>query len=113
MNESGGKHDSRQLSPHEEVHLTQVPSKKWAIGSIDLTWWGEGQHVLLDETPLPERKGLNWTKVWAQELGWENREFDTPDQAYAYVEEELRAGNVPWRVAVTVTSRGGLPPHLP
>ena len=102
VNESGGKYDSRQLSPHEEVHLTQGPGKTWAIGSIDLTWWCEDQPVWPDGTPLPVQKGLNWMKVYAQQLGWENREFDTCDQAYAYVEEQLRAGNVPWRVEFTV-----------
>ncbi|MDP6557386.1 MAG: hypothetical protein QGG71_22160 [Pirellulaceae bacterium] len=101
MNESGGKHDSRQLSPHEEVHLIQGPGKKWAIGSIDLTWV-QGKYAWPDGVPLPVPEGFNWTKVYAQQLGWENREFDTPDQAYTYVEEQLRACHVPWRIEVTV-----------
>jgi hypothetical protein len=106
MNESGRKHDSRQLSPHEEVHLIQGPGKKWVIGSIDLTWY-QGNDVWPDETALPVPKGFKWLKVYAQQLGWKNREFDTPDQAYAYVEEQLRAGNVPWRYEFTVTCKGG------
>jgi len=75
MTESGPKHDSRQLSPHEEVHLTQGLGKKWAISSIDLTW-GEEQHISTDGTWLPV--GWKWLEVYAQQLGWENREFDTP-----------------------------------
>jgi len=110
MNESGRKHDSRQLSPHEEVHLTQGAGKKWAISSIDLIWY-EGEHAWPDRTALPVGKGLKWKKVYAQQLGWENREFDNPDQAYAYVEEQFRAYNVPWRVEwrceFTVECKGG------
>jgi hypothetical protein len=106
MNESGRKHDSRQLSPHEEVHLIQGPDKKWAIGSVDLTWY-QGQHVRPDEAASPGPQGFKWLKFYAEQLGWEDREFDTPDQAYAFVEEQLRAGNVPWRCEFTVTRKGG------
>ena len=102
MDESGRKHDSRQLSPQEEVHLIQGPGKKWAIDSIDVTWI-QGKYPWPDGTPLPVPEGFNWMKIYAQQLGWENREFDTPDQAYAYVEEQFGAGNVPWRVVAAVT----------
>ena len=106
MSDSGRKHDSRRLSPHEEVHLIQGPRKKWTVSSIDVTWV-QGPYAWPDETPLPVPEGFNWTKVYARQFGWENREFDTPDQAYAFVEEQLRAGNVPWRHAFTVKCRGG------
>ena len=106
MDESGRKHDSRQLSPHEEVHLIKGPGQKWTIGSIDVAWV-QGKYAWPDETPLPVPEGFNWMKVYAQQLGWENCEFDTPDQAYAYVEEQSRAGNIPWRVEVTMKCKGG------
>ena len=105
MDESGRKHNSRKISPNEEVHLIQGPGKKWAISSIDVTWI-QGKYPWPDGTPLPVPEGFNWTKVYAQQLGWENREFETPDQAYAFFEEQSRAGNVPWRIEVTVAVRG-------
>lgn len=101
MEESGRKHDSRQISPHEEVHLIQGPDKMWTISSIDITWV-QGPYAWPEGTPLPVPVGFNWTKVYVQQLGWDNREYDTPDQAYAYVEKQLRAGKVPWRAEVIV-----------
>jgi hypothetical protein len=111
MSETGPKHVSQQLSPQEEIHLIQAPNSKWRISSIDVMWI-QGPYSWPDGTPPPVPEGFNLTKVWAEQLGWEDLEFDTPEQAHAYVEEQTRAGNIPWRIEMVVEVRkpkGGSP----
>jgi hypothetical protein len=79
----GYGHDSHILSSGEEVYLIKMPGKKWGISSYDWSWT-EGQM-------------LKTIQVFAQTLGWESMEFDTADEAYAFVERQLKKGKAPSR----------------
>ncbi len=81
MTSNTGAHESRDLETGETVHLVRHPGSKWRMSSYDWSW----------------TNGLMlWTaQVFAQKLGWENLEFDTPGAAYGFVEQQLKEGKIP------------------
>jgi hypothetical protein len=81
MSESGGKNDYRQLPSGEEISLWQPTGGKWHIGSVVLSWT-TGMYIW-EVMPNLEK------------IGWDNRTFDTPDEAYSFVDREIQAGRVP------------------
>ena len=85
MTSNTGAHESRDLETGETVHLVRQPGSKWRISSYDWSW----------------TNGLMlWTaQVFAQKLGWENLEFDTPDAASAFLEQQLKEGKIPSKVS--------------
>jgi hypothetical protein len=38
---------------------------------------------------------LTMASVFAQKLGWEEMEFETAEDAYAFVERQIKKGNAP------------------
>jgi hypothetical protein len=90
--EPSGKHDSRTLETGETVHLTMAPGGKWRITAYDWSWF-EGQHLGARGERLGPKE-LKVVTVFAQNVGWENLRFDTKDEAYAFVEKQIRAGKV-------------------
>lgn len=86
LHDEGG-HDSRLLKSGEEVHLIKAPKKKWAISSYDWSWFANDSDGL----------ALMTAQVFAQKVGWEKLEFDTAEDAYAFVEQQIKTGKVPRR----------------
>ncbi len=89
--EPQGKHDNRTLETGETVHLTMDPGSKWRIKSYDWSWF-EGQHLGPGGEPLGPKE---LKTVSAQDVGWEDRRFDTQEEAYAFVAKQIRAGKTP------------------
>jgi hypothetical protein len=89
MTGDNGKHDHRELQSGETVYLTKDPGSKWRIDGYDCSWF-EGQHLGPGGVLLGPNK-LKTKKVTAQAMGWEDRRFDTEVEAYAFVEEHIRA----------------------
>ena len=81
MTSNTGGHDSRNLETGENVHLVRNPGSKWRISSYDWSW--------------TDGLMLFTAQVFAQTLSWENLEFDTTDDAYAFVEQELKDHKAP------------------
>ncbi|MEO8165928.1 MAG: hypothetical protein ABI619_11095 [Betaproteobacteria bacterium] len=81
MTSTTGAHDSRDLETGESVHLVRHPGGKWRISSYDWSW----------------TNGLMlWTATtFAQTVAWENLDFDTTDEAYGFVKQQLKDGKVP------------------
>ena len=79
MNLQRGEHQSKRLPSGLEVHLVRHPgADTWRIRSMDVSW---GSPAI----------GSLTTKTWfAQPLGIAERDFDTPDDAYAFVEKHAR-----------------------
>jgi hypothetical protein len=79
---TGYGHDSRILPSGESTHIVKIPGdNKWHIRSYDWSW----------------REGLMLytAQVFAQEMGWQDLEFDTFDDAYAFVEQQIKKGKAP------------------
>lgn len=81
MTRQTGAHDSRDLETGETVHLVRRPGGKWRISSYDWTW----TNGLM----------LYTATVFSQTLNWDNLDFDTPDDAYRFVEQQFRDGKAP------------------
>ena len=81
MEINSGENASRQLDSGETIHLVRDPGSKWQIKQYDWSWVS----------------GLVlWTAtVYAEKLGWENLTFETKDDAYIFVDSQIKAGNVP------------------
>ena len=82
MTSNTGAHESHDLETGETVHLVRHPGSNWHISSDDWSWINDGPMLLT-------------ARVFAQKLGWENREFDTPDAACAFLEQKLMGFGVP------------------
>jgi hypothetical protein len=52
--------------------------------------WFEGRHVML---PMPNH--LKSLRIFAQDMRWDELEFETREDAYAFVAQEIRDGRVP------------------
>jgi transcriptional regulator with XRE-family HTH domain len=81
---TGYGHDSREVSSGEQVHLIKIPEKKWGISSYDWSWLSKSNGLML----------MN-ARVFAQMVGWEGMQFDTANDAYSFVEQEIKKGKVP------------------
>jgi hypothetical protein len=81
MNNDKGAHDSHDLPTGESVHLVRHPRGKWQVSSYD---WSSTDGLM-----------LLTVQVFAQTLGWENLDFDSADDAYTFVEQQLRDGKAP------------------
>ena len=95
MTDDTGKHDSRTLDTGVTVHLRKDPGSTWAINSFD--WCQprfEGQHIGPGGLPLGPKRLIVPKPIFAQDVGWEDLKFDTEDEAYAFVAEQLRTGKV-------------------
>lgn len=81
MRRSTGAHKSRMLSTGEQVHLIQHPDQGWRINSYEWSWIAG--------------MSLQSCQVFAQHMGWEDIEFATPDEAIAFVQEQINTGVAP------------------
>jgi hypothetical protein len=78
-----GAHDSRTLETGDTVHLIKHPnSKTWRINSYDWSWWVEG--------PI-----LMTARVFPNMVDWDNKEFESPADAYEFVENQIKSKAVP------------------
>jgi hypothetical protein len=85
MSDQEGQHDEQDLESGETVHLTKHPNEaKWAITSYD---WGG-----ISSSPQLQ---LETATVYAEKLKWESMRFDTPNQAYAFVADQIKTGKAP------------------
>ena len=90
MRRKSGSHKSRILPTGEQVHLIQRPDHGWFISSYEWSW--------LAGTPtigLPGGNIMNTARVFAQNLGWEDIEFETPEDAFKFVREKIDSGEAP------------------
>lgn len=81
MNDQRGKHDSQILHSGEEVHLTKSPGGKWSIKSYD---WS-----------FPKGLVLATKTVYAQDVGWKEYKFDSVEDAYSFVSNQIKLGKAP------------------
>lgn len=81
---TGYGHDSRVLPSGEEVHLIKMPEKKWGINSYEWSWLNRQSGLMLMSA-----------RVFAPMVGWQSMAFDTADDAYAFVERQLKKGKIP------------------
>lgn len=85
MTDDAGKNESRILVGGEQVHLVKDPGLKWKIRFYECRHHvriaGSGGKVFDYLEGLPE--------------DWKNREFESADEAAAFVQEEITLGNVP------------------
>ncbi len=78
---TGYGHNSKSLPSGEEIHLLKMKCEKWHISSYDWSW--------------TDGLMLQNARVFAESLGWEKMEFETADEAYRFVERQLKDGKVP------------------
>ena len=85
MDGHDGGHDSRVLEHGEIVHLAKPPGRKWRIKKYE---WSRVESSDGDIGP-------HASTVFGERVGWEALEFDTPDDAYAFVADQIRQNRVP------------------
>jgi len=83
MRRKTGAHLSRVLPTGEQVHLIHHPDRGWFVNSYEWSW-------LTDHGQM-----LTTAQVFAQRLGWDTIEFETPDDAIKFVQEKINEGVVP------------------
>ncbi|MBA3312548.1 MAG: hypothetical protein H0T47_04535 [Planctomycetaceae bacterium] len=81
MTDDYGMGDSRELETGETADLFKTPNGKWRIRQYELSW---AEHVDSGEGKISKVSGD------AAKLGWGDLEFDTPDDAYAFLEDQIR-----------------------
>jgi hypothetical protein len=81
MNNQSGKSDSRTLKGGEIIYLAKEPSAKWRIRSYECHQGVVAGGVLFSSTQgLPE--------------DWKDREFENPDEASEFAQQEINHGRV-------------------
>lgn len=80
MNIQNGEHQNSTLSMGVEAHLVRhAGSSKWKIKTLDASWGIE--------------TGWLNTKTWfAERMGLADMEFNTPAEAYAFLEQHVKFG---------------------
>ncbi len=76
-----GQNESRTFQDGEIVHLVKDPGAKWRIRSYEFHHGLVGGLVFRHLQGLPEN--------------WEDREFETADQAEKFVQQQIQNGKVP------------------
>ncbi len=95
MNDDTGRHDHRTLQTGEDVYLIKEPGGNWAIRSYERSWFELGQRTLEGVSLGTLPRQLKTATIQAHDLGWQDLRFDTPEQAYQFVEEQIRSGKAP------------------
>ena len=91
MNKYTDEHDNRDFANGRTVHLVRHPEQDWQIAFYD--WSFIREQVLYNP------------RVFAQEIGWENKYFETRDEAYEFVKVQLETCAVPNTVEQVVALR--------
>ena len=86
MSNQTGKNDSRTLQGGEIVYLLKKPGHKWAICSYECM-----QRVRYDLGV----GGLMFESKQGLPQEWNNREFDSIDDAVVFVQSQIDSGKVP------------------
>ncbi len=73
--EDKGAHDTRTIDTGETVHLIRHPHGKWRVSSYEWSW--------------VDWPTLMTARVAAHNIGWDSREFETPEDAYAFVSQQI------------------------
>ena len=73
-----GKNETRKLQNGEIVSLVRRPGEKWRITSY--------------ETQLHKGGFLEWNSEVPEH--WRSRVFESPNDAFSYVEQEIATGKV-------------------
>jgi len=83
MGGNAGAHDSKRIETGELVHLIKHPGTKWFVNSYE---WSN----------LSDDGKMFWTaRVTFQMVGWDKLEFNTTDDAYSFVQEQINNRKVP------------------
>ena len=80
--ETSGENASRQLDSGETVHLVRDPGGKWQIKQYDWSW--VNGLILLTAT------------VFAEKLGWQDLTFETKENAYVFVDRQIKSRKGDW-----------------
>jgi len=94
MTDDNGKHDHRELPTGETAYLTKDPGSNWRVDQYERSWF-DGERLIGPGGGMIVPNELQTRSVSAQDLGWQDRRFDTEDEAYAFVAEQIRAGKAP------------------
>lgn len=85
MTEDGGKNESRTLSSGEIVHLAKYPGGKWKIRFYECR-----HHVR-----IAEADSIIFEYLEGLPQDWKSMEFESVDDAVAFIHQEIRRGKVP------------------
>jgi len=85
MTDDPGRNESRTLVGGEIVHLVKEPRGKWHIRFYECR-----HHVRLADSV-----GMKFEYLEGLPRDWKAREFESADDAEAFVQEEIKQGKVP------------------
>ena len=84
MTTEPGQNESRTLEGGEIVYLVKDPGAKWKIRSYEC-----------HQNVKNKAGGRVYEEMYGLPEDWKNREFESADDAIAFVQQEIKDGRVP------------------